>query len=354
MENKFNRYSYKIDVQPSGSREKTVDNSAKIQFNKRNWDTKYDIIINRSAMQFVDIGGTLMIRHRLNKVTSLEGFVYLVPAVSIFLFFIVGPALFVLGISFFHYNILNSVSSRFTGLANYHQVFTTEAFWRSLLNTLYFIIGTVPTGTFFALFIALVLMNKFTGRGIVRVGVFAPYVTPVVATSIIWIWILNPQFGLANGILHAFRLPEVGWLQSPRWAMVGVVLYTLWHGVGFNVVIFMAGLSSISAELREAARIDGANRWQEFQKVIWPLLSPTTVFILIITTITSVQAFTQFYTMTQGGPINATTPTSYLLYQQAFLFFHTSYAAALAVILFLIIIGLTLVQTQVVRTNTGN
>lgn len=295
-----------------------------------------------------------MTHRRLDKASSLEGVAYLVPAVSIFLFVVVGPALFVLFISFFHYNILNSATSRFAGLANYQQVFTTVAFWKSLLNTLYFVIGSVPTGTFLGLFIALLLMKKFTGRSIVRLGVFAPYITPIVATSIIWIWILNPQFGLANGLLHTFRLPEVGWLLSPRWAMVGVVTYTLWHSVGFNVVIFMAGLSSISTELREAARIDGANWWQEFRNVIWPLLSPTTLFVLIITTIASVQAFTQFYTMTKGGPINATTTTSYLLYQEAFLFFHTSYAAALAVVLFFIIIALTLLQMRVVRTDTAN
>lgn len=295
-----------------------------------------------------------MTHRRLDKATPLEGIAYLAPALSIFLFVIVGPALFVLFISFFHYDMLNSATSQFAGLSNYHQLFTTMAFWTSLLNTLYFIIGSVPTGTFFGLFIALLLMKKFKGRSIVRLGVFAPYVTPIVATSIIWIWILNPQFGLANGILHALRLPEVGWLLSPRWAMAGVVMYTLWHSVGFNVVIFMAGLSSISSELREAARVDGANWWQEFRNVVWPLLSPTTLFVLIITTITSVQAFTQFYTMTKGGPVNATTTTSYLLYQQAFLFFHTSYAAALAVVLFFIIIALTLFQMRVVRTDTAN
>jgi multiple sugar transport system permease protein len=289
---------------------------------------------------------------RLDQVNTWQGIAYLFPATAIFALAVVIPAIFVFVISFSNYNLLSSGAAHFVGLSNYAQVFSNAQFWDSLLATLYFTLGTVPTGTLVALLIALALMKRFPGQSLVRLAVYSPYVTPVVASSIIWIWILNPQFGVLNGLLHAVGLPELGWLQSPTWAMPGVVMFTLWHGLGFNVVIFMAGLSTVSAELREAARVDGANAWQEFKNVVWPLLSPTTLFVLIITTITSLQAFTQFYTMTQGGPIGVTTTTSYLLYEQAFLFFHTSYAAALAVLLFLIIVGLTLLQMRASRART--
>lgn len=279
-------------------------------------------------------------------------YLYMSPAALIFLSFTILPAIFVLYISFFNWNFLNAKLSYFVGLANYKGLVTSSAFWHSLLVSLYFVIGTVPVGLAIALAIALVLMRNFAGRGFVRLSVFSPYVTPIVATSIVWIWIFNPQFGLLNGILHGLHLPELGWLESPHTALIGVILYTLWHSLGFDVIIFMAGLSTIPSELREAARIDGAGRWREFWTVTWPLLSPTTLFVLIITTVGSMQAFTQFFTMTEGGPLSSTTTVSYLLYQSAFVFYHTGPAAALAVILFIIIGGLTVLQMSASRRRT--
>ncbi|MCL4318798.1 MAG: sugar ABC transporter permease [Firmicutes bacterium] len=281
-----------------------------------------------------------------------SAYLYLTPAALVFLVFTLGPAFFVLYISLFNWNFLNSALSTFVGLQNYTTLLTSSTFWHSLAISLYFVIGTVPVGLFLALVIAMALMNQFAGRGFVRLAVFSPYVTPVVATSIVWIWIFNPQFGLLNGLLHMAHLPELGWLQSQSWAMPGVIFYTLWHSLGFDVIIFMAGLSGISADLREAARIDGANRWQEFWSVTWPLLTPTTLFVLIITTIGSLQAFTQFFTMTAGGPMSATTTTSYLLYELAFLFYRTGPAAALAVLLFIIIAGLTALQMLLSQRRT--
>lgn len=279
-------------------------------------------------------------------------YMYLLPSALIFLIFIVGPALFVFYISFFHWNFLNASMSYFVGAKNYTHLLGSGSFWHSLAITLYFVVGTVPVGLFLALGMALLLMNYFPGRGLARLAVFSPYVTPVVATSIIWIWIFNPQFGLINGLLHTAHLPEPGWLNSPQWAMPAIIIFSLWHSMGFDVIIFMAGLSMIPGELREAARVDGANRWVEFWNVTWPLLSPTTLFVLVITSIGALQAFTQFFTMTQGGPLAATTTTSYLLYQMAFIFYHTGPAAALAVILFFIIAVLTWVQMMLSQRRT--
>lgn len=289
-------------------------------------------------------------RRRWREIITAYG--YLSPAALVFLIFTLIPAVFVLYISFFHWNFLNTSLSTYRGLGNYHDLLTSGQFWHSILVTVYFLLGDVPVGVLLALLIALFLMEKVPARAFVRLAVFAPYVTPVVATSIVWVWIFNPQFGLLNAVLHFLHLPELGWLGSPHWALIGIIIFTLWHSLGFNVIIFLAGLTGVSNELREAARIDGASRWQELWKVVWPLLTPITLFVLVITSIGALQAFTQFFTMTAGGPLAATTTTSYLLYELAFLFYHTGHAAALAVILFLIIGGLTLIQMGVARSRT--
>lgn len=279
------------------------------------------------------------------------GYLLVTPASLIFLLFILGPTLYVFYISFFRWNLLDSAHSRFIGVHNYASMLTSGSFWHSVWITIYFILGTVPTGVIISLAIAIFLMRSFRGRGFVRLAAFSPYVTPIVATSIVFIWIFNPQFGLLNGILHALHLPELEWLQSPHWAMPGIIIYTMWHTLGFNIIIFMSGLSGVSQELGEAARIDGATKWQEFRHVLWPLLSPTTLFVLIISTIEAIKAFTQFFTMTQGGPVNATTTTGYLLYQEAFIFYHTGYAAAITVFLFAFMAVLTYFQMRASRSR---
>jgi multiple sugar transport system permease protein len=283
---------------------------------------------------------------------AVQSYFYLSPAALIFLVFTVIPVLYVVYISFFNWSFYNTSQSTYIGLGNYAEVIKYPEFWHSLWISLYFVLATVPTGIVFSLGIAMLLMRRIPLRGLVRLAVFSPYVTPVVATTIIWVWIFNPQFGLLNGVLHLVHLPELGWLESPHWAMPAIAIYTLWHGLGFDVIIFLAGLSTIAKDLGESARIDGANAWQEFYHVTWPLLSPTTLFVLIISTVGSLQAYTQFYTMTGGGPLNATTTTSYLLYQMAFMYNHMGFGAALAVVLFFIIAGLTLLQLKVSNRYT--
>jgi multiple sugar transport system permease protein len=275
---------------------------------------------------------------------TLSAYLYVSPALLIFGVFILLPTLFVFYISLFHWNFLNAAHSPYVGLANYVRLLHSASFWHSLWITLYFVLLTVPSGVLVSLAIASLLMSNFRGRGFARLAVFAPYATPLVATTIIWIWIFNPQFGLLNDLLHLLHLPALGWLESPRWAMPSVSLYTLWHAIGFNVIIFMAALSNLPSDLMDAARIDGAGSWQRFWRVVWPLISPTTLFVVVISTIGAMQAFTQFYTMTGGGPLGATTTTSYLIYEYAFVFYHTGLAAALTVVYFLLTALVTLLQ----------
>lgn len=276
-------------------------------------------------------------------------FLYLSPALAIFLVFTIGPALFVLYISLFDWNLLNSSLSRFVGAGNYRKLVHSGDFWHSILMSVYFVGAVVAGSTVFGLGIALLLSARGVVRRIVRLAVLTPYFTPLVATSIVWVWIFNPQFGLLDSLLRLLHLPQVGWLQSTTWAMPALIVYTLWHDLGFTVIIFLAGLATVSNELREAARVDGAGAWHEVRDVVLPQLVPTVLFVIVITTIDSLQAFTQIYTMTQGGPLGATTTTGYLLYQESFVFYRTGFGAAIAVVLFAVIALFTLLQLRLSR-----
>jgi ABC-type sugar transport system permease subunit len=216
----------------------------------------------------------------------------------------------------------------------------------------YFVGAVVAGCTILGLGIALLLSSAGLVRRIVRLAVLTPYFTPLVATSIVWVWIFNPQFGLLNSLLRMLHVTQVGWLQSTTWAMPAVIVYTLWHDLGFTVIIFLAGLATVSNELREAARVDGARYWHEVRDVILPQLTQTIVFVIVITTIDSLQAFTQIYTMTQGGPLGATTTTGFLLYEESFVFYRTGFGAAIAVVLFVVIALFTLLQLRVSRRRT--
>lgn len=280
---------------------------------------------------------------------TTAGYGYLLPAGVILALFVVIPFLFVVYLSVHNWNLINP-HPPFIGLKNYVALIASPSFWHSLGLTAYFIVGTVPTELILALILALLLSGPLRLRGPLRLGIFAPYVTPVVSTSIVFLWIFDPTYGLLNYALKLVHVPALGWLTSPTWAMPGVILYSVWHDLGFSVVLYLAAISNLSADIREAARIDGAGFWRELVHVVMPLLSPTTFFLLLINTINAFKVFTQIYTLTQGGPINATTTTGYYLYQYAFQYFNIGYASTIAVALFVIILVLTLVQMRVSRS----
>jgi ABC-type sugar transport system permease subunit len=277
------------------------------------------------------------------------GYLFTAPALAIFAVFTILPTIYTLYISLFNWNSLNISRSKFRGLQNYQELFSESDFPVSALNSLYFTVAMVIGGTALSLVIALLLQRGGRWIAATRVAVFTPYVTPLVATSIAWIWILNQKFGLLNLALQALGIAGPNWLLSPTWAMPSVIAYSLWHELGFTTIVFLGGLSVLSPELGEAARVDGVNRWQEFWYVTWPQLRPVTVFVITITMIMSLQAFTQFYAMTQGGPGTATTTVSVLLYEQ--IATRTGYGAAIAVVLFIVTAALTLIQRKTSRPS---
>jgi ABC-type sugar transport system permease subunit len=291
-------------------------------------------------------------RRRVPRVlTGPAGYLMTLPALLIFGVFTIGPTVYTFYISVFDWNPLNPARSSYVGLGNYQELFTADnpPFLTSALNSLYFTVAMVIGGTALSILIALLLQRSGNWFAATRVAVFTPYVTPVVATSIAWVWIFNDKFGLINIVLRAVGVNGANWLLSPTWAMPSVIVYSLWHEIGFTVVVFLGGLSVISPELGEAARVDGVNSWQEFWYVTWPQLRPVTGFVVTISAIYSLQAFTQFYAMTVGGPGISTTTISYLLYGEVFE--RTGYGAAIAVVLFAVTVLFTLIQRRTTRPS---
>jgi multiple sugar transport system permease protein len=274
------------------------------------------------------------------------GWLYSAPAVVIFGAFVIVPTFYTFYVSLWKWNVLNPSLSVYRGLGNYRQLAAAAdpSFLSSLWHSLYFTGAMVIAGTAISLALALLLQRGGTVSNASRVAIYLPNATPLIATSLIWAWIYNPQFGLANWVLHSLHLPTSPWVQGQASSMPAVILFSLWHELGFTTIIFLGGLTIINDEYGQAARVDGAGPWQEFWHITWPQLRPVTSFVVVITTILSLQAFTQFYELSGGGPNNATTTLSFLVYEESQVLQNTGYAAALAVVLFLITVFFTLVR----------
>lgn len=276
-----------------------------------------------------------------------QGYLFLAPALLILLIFLVVPTVWVFGISLFKWDFIGD--PQFVGFRNYARLFfDDDLFRKSIDQTLYFVAGTVPTGIALSLLLALLLNARIPGRGVVRALLYSPYVMPVIATTVVWQWIFNADYGVMNALLNAFHLPSLGWIRSADWIMPAIIIYSLWHFTGYNTVIFLAGLANIPPELHEAAEVDGAGRWSTFWNVTWPLLSPTTYFVLFISMIGSFKVFVQIYQFTAGtgGPDRAAETIGFYLYQEAFQHFRAGYASAISVVFFLIIVAVTAAQMR--------
>lgn len=276
---------------------------------------------------------------------GLLAYSYLAPAFAILALFTFGPFAYVFFASLTH--APGAATQKFVGLDNYRYLLgpaQQSGFLGALGRTLYFTVGVVPTSIALSLLCALLLRDKVRGWSVFRLLFFIPFVTPALPTSIIWLWIFNPQYGLLNYLLGLAHLPAVGWVNDPTWAMPSVIIYSLWQSAGFNTIIFLAGLTTISPEVEEAARVDGASRWAVTRHITLPLLTPTIFFVFIVSVIESLKVFTQIFALTGGGPADATTTVGFFLYQDAFQYFHLDTASAVAVILFGITVVFLLLQ----------
>jgi len=280
-------------------------------------------------------------------------FFFLAPAliaIGVFFFVPVVAALFMSFTDFDIYSLANFRFARFIGFRNYVQLFEDPLFWKSLKNTLYFLVVGGPLSIAVSLAAALLLQSPLVKfKGFFRLVYFAPVVTTLVAVAVVWRFIYHPRFGVLNYVLSLVGINPIDWLGDPNWAMPAIILMAVWKNFGYNMIIFIAGLQNIPKELYEAASIDGADKVHQFTSITLPMLAPTTLFVTIITMIGYFQLFAEPYVMTQGGPLNSTLSIVLLMYQQGFRWWNMGYSAALAFVLFAFILIGSLIQTRLQR-----
>lgn len=280
---------------------------------------------------------------RTRRQEAFMGWLFILPVVVGLLVFQIYPTLFSLYISMTRWNMLQT--PKWLGLANFIDLFTTDrVFPKSLGNTATYALGTVIPGLALAIFFAMLLNQNIRGRFIYRAVYFIPVVAPVVSIAMLWSWIYHPTFGLLNFALGAVGIDGPSWLGSSTWALRSVIIMAIWQGLGYDIIIFLSGLQSISTEYYEAASIDGANALQKFFYITFPLLSPVTFFALVMSVISAFQVFAAPYVMTKGGPANSTLTVVMYLYNRAFRDHHMGEASAIAYTLFAIVILLTLIN----------
>lgn len=281
------------------------------------------------------------------------GWLFVSPALLAIGVFFFLPVLAALGMSltdFDIYALADLENLRFVGVRNYLRLFETPLFWKSLGNTLYFVAAGVPLSIAASLGTALLLHAALARlTALFRTALFAPVVTTVVAVAVIWRYLLHTRYGLLNHALGSFGIQPVDWLGDPDWAMPAIILFAVWKNFGYNMVIFLAGLQSIPAELYEAARIDGAGRAQQLRYVTLPALAPMLLLVSILTMAGYFQLFAEPYVMTQGGPVQSTTSVLYFMYEEGFKWWNLGSASAVAFVLFVLMFGVTALQLYVVR-----
>lgn len=270
--------------------------------------------------------------------------IFLLPSMLGFIIFTGFPIISSFFISFTEWDLISS--PKFIGLDNYIDLLSDQAFWDALKHSLIFIAGYLPTVMVISLGVALMINQKIKFKSFYRSAYFAPVVTSWVAVSLIWKWLLNPTYGLVNYFLSWFGIQGPAWLQDPNWAMVGIIITSVWKDIGFVMILFLAGLQGISETYYEAADIDGASSFKKFRHITLPLLAPTTFFVFVISLINSFQVFDQVMIMTEGGPAGSTTVMVQLIYNHAFRYFEMGYAAALSWVLFIIIFIITAIQLK--------
>ena len=284
---------------------------------------------------------------------GLAGYFFVTPSLVFLLVFVIVPILAALYYSFTSYDLMKP--PRFIGLDNYTKLFDDLRYPRAITNTLYFAVGTVPTGVVTSLGLAVLINRSIRGIYTFRALFYMPVVSSFVSVSLIWLWMYEPQFGLLNEFFESVGLPRLKWLRAANTAMLSIIILSIWKNMGLNMVIYLAGLQGIPPHLYEAAEIDGAGGWQRFWRVTAPLLAPTTFFVVIVYFIGALQMFVQVWIMTNqagnnaltGGPLDSTITVVVLLYSNAFEYLKMGYAAAMSFVLFLIIAVVTLINVKV-------
>jgi multiple sugar transport system permease protein len=265
----------------------------------------------------------------------------LAPFLVLYVLFIVGPAIYGLVMSFFDTSMVSSGLGTFAGFDNYSEALTSSDFWSAMWHTLWFTILTTPPLIVLALVFALLAERARRARWFFRLAFFLPYILPSAVVALIWIWMYTPALGLLTRTMTALGFAEPNWLGDPDWAMVSLAVTTVWWTLGFNFVLYLAGLQDIPRDLYEASAIDGAGPWQQIRMITLPLLSRTTSLVVVLQIIASMKVFDQMYVMTQGGPNFATRSLLEYVFDVGFTDFRSGYAAAASTLFFIAVLAVS-------------
>ncbi len=281
---------------------------------------------------------------RLRRRKILVAWTFILPNLVGFLIFTFAPIVFSLALSFCEWDSGNPI--KFVGFSNYVYMFTRDSsFWVSLKNTLYYTVVTVPVTMVLSLLLAILMNKEIKGRVFFRSVLFFPYVASLVAIAVVWMALFNPDRGPVNSILYALGVQNPPrWAASATWAMPTIIGLTVWKGMGYYMIVYLAALQGVSKDLYEAASLDGANAWQKFTNITWPNVTPTTFYILVLLMVSTFKSYDIMYITTQGGPGEATKVLAYHIYNSAFVNSRFGYASTVAMALLAIILVVTLVE----------
>ncbi|MHB1295039.1 MAG: carbohydrate ABC transporter permease [Anaerolineae bacterium] len=274
---------------------------------------------------------------------ALSFYAFISPWALGFLVFTLVPIISSLALSFTNYDMI--LSPKFVGIDNFVELFDDPLFYKSLYNTIYLVFFAVPLGMIVSFTIAMLLNQKVGGMAAYRTAYYIPSVVPIIASAALWMYLLQPQWGLVNGVLESMGISGPGWLASEIWSKPALIMLMVWASGG-TMIIYLAGLQDIPESLYEAAHIDGANGWARFTHITLPLMTPTIFFTLVMSLISTFQVFSVVFVLTDGmgGPVNSTLVYLVYLYRNAFAFFRMGYASSMAWVLFIIVLVLTLLQ----------
>ncbi len=289
------------------------------------------------------------LKNALKRRETIAAYLFLTPTLIGFLVFVVGPMVAAVGLSFFDWNLLTP--PKFAALGNYNQILSDPRLLPIYLTTAKIAALTVTFNVAMGLGIAVLLDMKMPAfiRLFFRLSYFFPFVVSVSAVALIWSFLMNKDGGIVNYYLGLLGIDRIPWLNSSIWSPIAVVITNVWKNLGFNVLVFLGGLQAISHDFYEAAEVDGANAWVKFRRITVPLLSPTTLFLIVINLINALQIFAEPYILTSGGPGDASRTTVMYIYEQGFRFFNMGYASTIALSLFVVILILTLLQFKLSR-----
>ena len=287
-----------------------------------------------------DATSSRRLKRRRGLMSALTGWGFVAPATVIILGLSIFPAIWAFVLSFQSWDGFSQAT--WVGGQNYVDLVSDADFWNAVSNTAGFTLLFVPSSVLAGLFLAVALNRRIRWMGFYRTAIFVPFVASAASTGILSTYLFSPQFGLVNNVLRVLHLPQQGWLDDPKQAMLVIAIMSLWGSAAFTTVIYLAALQDVPSELIEAARIDGANRWQTFWRIVWPQLAPVTVFVVIWQTIEAIQLFDLVYTTTRGGPLDATKTIVYFLYDKAFHALQFGYGSAAAYVLFAVTLLITI------------